>query len=63
MSELERPNLHAVGLSIDIFDALQKRVRGKAASANMGKLMEVTQDLVVKFVNEVDDALDREFGV
>ena len=58
MSVENRPNLHAVGLSTDILEAIEKRKRGEAKKLSMGVIMPAIQDELVAFVNFVDERLD-----
>lgn len=60
MSEQNHPNLNAVGFLTDIFEALENRVRGKAACFPGERIFLI--DEIKEFVDRIDDLLDRRFG-
>jgi hypothetical protein len=60
MSVADHPNLHAAGLTIDIIESVQRRVRGKASDLTPSRIMALTTDLVIAFVAQVDERLDEE---
>ena len=62
MSEENRPNLHAVGLMMDITDSIEKRIRGKAGKAGIKEVFPLLSEKINDFVNEVDEVLDAKFG-
>lgn len=62
MSVANRPNLNAVGLMVDITDAVAKRIRGKAGEAGIQKVFPLITNQITRFVEEIDETLDREFG-
>ena len=63
MSKENRPNLNAVGLSVDITRSIEKYIRGKAAyDSNASKVFELTENSILDFVEEINLLLDEEFG-
>ena len=63
MSVENHPNLHAVGFTVDIIDAFQKRLRGNAKAAKMQESLAVlTDELLTEFVTKLSEDLDKRFG-
>ena len=60
MSLENHPNLHAVGLAVDIIRAIESRLRG-VAPKYVKKIMgsKDLSDLIVDFTTEVEDEVDR----
>ena len=61
MSVENRPNLHAVGLLTDVFNAIENRIRGDAGEAGMKVVMPLIADDVRQFVERIDETLDERF--
>ena len=59
MSEEAHPNLHAVGLTVDIIDAIHQRMRGNAANKPMPSDL---YERVQAFVLDIDRSLDAFYG-
>jgi hypothetical protein len=62
MSIENHPNLHAVGLLVDIHNSLEKRIRGKAAEAGIKEVFPLLSDKIEAFVNDLDVLLDSKYG-
>jgi malonyl CoA-acyl carrier protein transacylase len=64
MSIENHPNLHAVGMTVDITSSLMNRLRGKAAEQPvadvLGLLKEDIQDFVVKVSTKLDETFQNE---
>jgi hypothetical protein len=61
MSVENRPNLHAVGLLVDIQTALRQRLRGKAKQDENNAVSQVLQQIST-FCDELSDHLDEIYG-
>jgi hypothetical protein len=59
MSIEAHPNIHAVGLTVDIIDAIQRRVRGKAALLSQAKVMDATNNELQAFITRISVLLDQ----
>lgn len=62
MSLDNNPNLNAVGVFVDIFESLQRHVRGNAREAGKSALLTVTVTDIADFAHQLSSKLDQEFG-
>jgi hypothetical protein len=62
MSKENRPNLNAVGLTVDIMNSLRKHIRGPAGKATIGTVFTLLESEVRDFVEKVDEHLNQYFG-
>lgn len=62
VSEQNRPNLHAVGLLVDIQASIQNRIRGKAGKAKPSEIFLLLNSSILRFIEEVDSLLDEVYG-
>lgn len=59
VSEETHPNLHAVGLAVDILLAVQHRVRGDAATVNVARRTSVCiASEVLRAVTRIEEIID-----
>lgn len=63
MSKENRPNLNAVGLLVDIQNAVQNRIRGKAKQAGNGDILVLTHNIFLPAIEKLDKELDEKYGV
>lgn len=59
MSIEAHPNLHAAGLTVDIIEAVEQRVRGKAATLPPQLIADLTNKRIVEFVLTLSMVLDQ----
>ena len=62
MSEENRPNLNAVGLTVDIITSIDKYRRGNAGKADIMKVVDTVRGCLEIFVEDINDILDLNFG-
>jgi hypothetical protein len=53
------PNLHAVGLQVDILKAIEARLRGKGLEIPKARLMTEINSPILYFVMEIDNIVDK----
>lgn len=61
MSVENHPNLHAVGLTLDISNALIHRVRGEAAEVPFAEILKTLEQEIQDFVVGISIKLDKAF--
>jgi hypothetical protein len=58
MSNVNHPNLHAVGFTMDILNSLESRVRGTAKDIVVSDILLLTQNEILSFVERIECLLD-----
>jgi len=58
MSAERHPNIAAIGLAADVIDAIEHRIRGRAAEERFVKIHQLLKDDILAFVNHVSEKLD-----
>lgn len=61
MSLENHPNIHAVGMTIDVTDIIRKRLRGDAAEKEFGDILPELSDDIQDFVLCISCKLDKMF--
>jgi len=59
MSLENHPNIHAVGLQVDIIKAIEERLRGEGAEVDKGDLISRVSYKLVRFVEIVEAYVDE----
>ena len=61
MSILAHPNVHAIGLTVDIIEALRHRLRGRAARIPFSRVLDLVEGDLQHFVVDLSIKLDEAF--
>lgn len=61
MSIENHPNIHAVGMTMDITSSLMHRLRGDAAEVPIGEIFTLLHEEIQDFVVNVSTKLDAAF--
>lgn len=62
MSVENRPNLHAIALTLGILTLIDKNRRGNAKKPDIGEILELVREDIIEFVETVDEKLDSRYG-
>lgn len=61
MSAENHPNIHAVGMTIDVVDSVLRRIRGKAAEVPFAEILKTLDQDIQDFVVAISTKLDERF--